>query len=142
MADNADAADTTQLVEQSPCLADTSDLDVDVVDDVEGVAEDIEPSELAATTNRDLRRHAIWFYSHLWNFQVDIIRAAFEAPPSGQVGAAGQPFWCSDDSGERCQTWPECACDVEMTHRSLQNAAFRGIRHVTGPASEGSGLSH
>ena len=36
-------------------------------------------SELAATTNRDLRRHAIWFYSHFWNFQVDIIRAAFEA---------------------------------------------------------------
>jgi len=55
MADNADAADTTQLVDESPCLADTSDLDVDVVDDVEGVAEDIEPSELAAPRPHGLR---------------------------------------------------------------------------------------
>jgi Mce-associated membrane protein len=47
MADNADAADTAELVDESPCLAETSALDVDVVDDVEGVAEDIEPPEPA-----------------------------------------------------------------------------------------------
>jgi Mce-associated membrane protein len=45
MADNADAADTAELVDESTCLAETSALDVDVVDDVEGVAEDIEPPE-------------------------------------------------------------------------------------------------
>jgi Mce-associated membrane protein len=47
VADNADAADTTQLVDESPCLADPSAVDVDVVDDVESEAEDIEPSESA-----------------------------------------------------------------------------------------------
>jgi Mce-associated membrane protein len=55
VADNADAADTTQLVDESSCLADPSDLDVDVVDDVEGVAEDIEPSEPAAARPHGLR---------------------------------------------------------------------------------------
>ena len=54
MADNADAADTTQLVDESPCLAETSGLDVEVVDDLEGV-EDIEPSEPAAPRPHSLR---------------------------------------------------------------------------------------
>jgi Mce-associated membrane protein len=44
MADNADAADTAELVDESPCLAEASALDVD---DVDGVAEDFEPSESA-----------------------------------------------------------------------------------------------
>jgi hypothetical protein len=34
---------------------------------------------LAKTSNVELRRYAIAFYSHFWNFQVDIMRAAFEA---------------------------------------------------------------
>jgi Mce-associated membrane protein len=55
VADNADAADTTQLVDESPCLADPSALDVDVVDDVESEAEDIELSELAAPRPHGLR---------------------------------------------------------------------------------------
>jgi Mce-associated membrane protein len=44
MADNADAADTAELVDESPCLAEARALDVD---DVDGVAEDFEPSESA-----------------------------------------------------------------------------------------------
>ena len=52
MADNADAADTTQLVDESPCLAETSALDVD---DIDGVAEDIEPPEPAAPRRHGLR---------------------------------------------------------------------------------------
>jgi Mce-associated membrane protein len=52
VADNADAADTTQLVDESPCLAEASALDVD---DVEGVAEDIEPSESAPPRPHGLR---------------------------------------------------------------------------------------
>jgi Mce-associated membrane protein len=55
MADNADAAGTTQLVDETPCLADTSAIDVDVVDDVDGVAEHIEPSEPAAPRPHGLR---------------------------------------------------------------------------------------
>jgi hypothetical protein len=34
---------------------------------------------LAETNSRELRRYAISFFSHFWNFQVDIIRSAFEA---------------------------------------------------------------
>ena len=34
---------------------------------------------LAITKDVALRRHAIAYYSHLWNFQIDIIRSAFEA---------------------------------------------------------------
>lgn len=34
---------------------------------------------LASTGNPELRRYAIAYYSHLWNFQVDIIRSAFDA---------------------------------------------------------------
>ncbi len=34
---------------------------------------------LATTSSRELRRYAISFYSHFWNFQVDIIRSAFDA---------------------------------------------------------------
>ena len=34
---------------------------------------------LAETGDLDLRLHAIAFYSHFWNFQVDIIQAAFDA---------------------------------------------------------------
>ena len=55
MADNADAADTAELVDESPCLADPSAFDIDVVDDVEGVAEDIEPPEPAAPRPHGLR---------------------------------------------------------------------------------------
>jgi len=36
---------------------------------------------LAETTNPQLRSYAIAYYSHFWNFQVDIMRAAFEAHP-------------------------------------------------------------
>lgn len=35
--------------------------------------------ELATTKHKGLRRHAIAYYSHWWNFQVDIIAAAYEA---------------------------------------------------------------
>jgi len=35
--------------------------------------------ELATTGDRGLRRYAIAFYAHFWNFQIDIIRSAFEA---------------------------------------------------------------
>lgn len=55
MADNADAAHTTQLVDESPCLAETSALDADVVDDVAGDADDIEPSQPAAARPHGLR---------------------------------------------------------------------------------------
>jgi hypothetical protein len=34
---------------------------------------------LAEAADPELRRYGIVFYSHLWNFQVDIIRSAFEA---------------------------------------------------------------
>ena len=34
---------------------------------------------LAKNNDPGLRRYAIVFYSHLWNFQIDIIRSAFEA---------------------------------------------------------------
>jgi hypothetical protein len=34
---------------------------------------------LAETSNSELRRYAISFYSHFWNFQIDIIRSAYEA---------------------------------------------------------------
>jgi hypothetical protein len=37
---------------------------------------------LATTANRDLRRFGIFYYSHLWNFQLDIIRSAFEGHAS------------------------------------------------------------
>lgn len=37
--------------------------------------------DLAATTDRNLRLHAIAYYSHFWNFQVDIIRSAYEEHP-------------------------------------------------------------
>ncbi|HEV2364880.1 MAG TPA: sulfotransferase [Caulobacteraceae bacterium] len=40
--------------------------------------------ELAKTTNPNLRRYAVAFYSHFWNFQVDIIRSAFEAHPEAR----------------------------------------------------------
>jgi hypothetical protein len=33
---------------------------------------------LAQSTDKDLRRHAIAFYSHLWNFQNDIIESALD----------------------------------------------------------------
>lgn len=33
---------------------------------------------LAETTHSDLRRHAIAYYSHWWNFQIDIMRSAYE----------------------------------------------------------------
>lgn len=36
---------------------------------------------LAEEADLELRRYAIAFYSHFWNFQVDIIRSAFEAHP-------------------------------------------------------------
>jgi hypothetical protein len=35
--------------------------------------------DLASTEKRELRRFAVFYYSHLWNFQLDIIRSAFEA---------------------------------------------------------------
>jgi hypothetical protein len=34
---------------------------------------------LSATKDAELRRQAVAYYSHFWNFQVDIIRAAYEA---------------------------------------------------------------
>ena len=37
--------------------------------------------DLANASDKQLRRYAIFFYSHFWNFQVDIIAAAFEAHP-------------------------------------------------------------
>ncbi len=36
-------------------------------------------AKLAGTTDQRLRRYAIAFYSHFWNFQIDIIHAAFIA---------------------------------------------------------------
>ena len=36
---------------------------------------------LAETTDPKLRLHAIAFWSHFWNFQIDIIRSAFAAHP-------------------------------------------------------------
>lgn len=53
MADNADAADTTELVDESPCLAETSAVDVDDVDEAQ--SEDIDPSEPAAGQPHGLR---------------------------------------------------------------------------------------
>lgn len=38
-------------------------------------------STLASTKNSELRRYAVAYYSHLWNFQVDIIRSAFDVHP-------------------------------------------------------------
>ena len=35
--------------------------------------------QLADTSDLQLRRHAIAHYSHFWNFQIDIIRSAFDA---------------------------------------------------------------
>jgi hypothetical protein len=35
--------------------------------------------DLAKTTDQGMRLYAIAFYSHFWNFQVDIIRSAFDA---------------------------------------------------------------
>jgi hypothetical protein len=35
--------------------------------------------DLAETADREMRLYAIAFYSHFWNFQVDIIRSAFDA---------------------------------------------------------------
>jgi len=35
--------------------------------------------KLAETEDMELRRHAIAFYSHFWNFQVDIMKAAYVA---------------------------------------------------------------
>lgn len=37
---------------------------------------------LATTKDMRLRKYAIAFYSHFWNFNVDIIRSAFEAHPT------------------------------------------------------------
>lgn len=53
MADNADAADTTELVDENPCPAETSDVEVDDVDDAQG--EDIDPSEAVALQPHRLR---------------------------------------------------------------------------------------
>jgi Mce-associated membrane protein len=53
VADNADAADTTELVDESPCLAETSAVDVDDVDEAQ--SEDIDPSEPAAGQPHGLR---------------------------------------------------------------------------------------
>src|SRR6185503_705654 len=36
---------------------------------------------LARSTDPELRVHAIAFWSHFWNFQVDIIRSAFSSHP-------------------------------------------------------------
>ena len=36
---------------------------------------------LAETNDARLRSYAIAYYSHFWNFQVDIMRAAFESHP-------------------------------------------------------------
>jgi Mce-associated membrane protein len=55
VADNADAADTAELVDESPCLAETSPLDVDDADDAQGDGEAIDPSELAAPQPHGLR---------------------------------------------------------------------------------------
>lgn len=35
--------------------------------------------KLAATKDLEMRKHAIAFYAHFWNFQIDIIQAAYEA---------------------------------------------------------------
>jgi hypothetical protein len=35
--------------------------------------------DLAATKDLELRRYAIAFYAHFWNFEIDIINAAYEA---------------------------------------------------------------
>lgn len=43
--------------------------------------------------------------------------------------------------GKRCQTWPGRACNEETKRWPLKNAAFKGIRSNTGPASEGNALS-
>ncbi len=40
--------------------------------------------DLVETSDPQLRLHAIAFYAHFWNFQVDIIQAAFDAHPQGQ----------------------------------------------------------
>jgi hypothetical protein len=40
--------------------------------------------DLATTDDRDMRLYAVAFYSHLWNFQVDIIESAFNAHAPGQ----------------------------------------------------------
>lgn len=40
--------------------------------------------DLAESRDPDLRKHAISFYSHFWNFQVDIIRSAFDAHPESK----------------------------------------------------------
>ncbi len=55
MADNVDAADTAELVDESPCLAETSAIDVDDVDDAAGDTEDIDPSGSAAPRPHGLR---------------------------------------------------------------------------------------
>ena len=55
MADNADAADTAELVDESPCLAETGALDVDDVDDAQGDVVAIDPSEPAAPQPHSLR---------------------------------------------------------------------------------------
>ena len=38
--------------------------------------------DLADTKDPQLRRHAIAFYAHFWNFQIDIIQSAFSAHPA------------------------------------------------------------
>jgi Mce-associated membrane protein len=53
MADNADAADTTELVDENPCPAETSDVEVDEGDDAPG--EGIDPSEAVAPQPHRLR---------------------------------------------------------------------------------------
>jgi len=53
MADDADAADTTELVDENHCLAETSDVEVDDVDDAQG--EGIDPSEAVAPQPHRLR---------------------------------------------------------------------------------------
>jgi len=55
MADNVDAADTTELVDENPCLAETSDVEADEGDDAQVDADAIDPSEAAALQPHRLR---------------------------------------------------------------------------------------
>src|SRR4051812_27662808 len=102
----------------------------------------IQPSD-ALEGSQSHKRITVWLFHWvglrallaIWSLDPAIVRSGFEMRPSGRMYSKGKSNGASDEK------WPGCAFDDELTHRSSETCSLKGIRRLSGPASEGNALS-